>query len=294
MVFQHASLSFAVWRVFDNGARVRETDLDLIRTVVKLMTGLEDLRAPKHSITLVTAAARDHTSPDHTAPSAVSQESLLTECSSSSMHCKVPPEHASGTTGSKHRHNPAADSADSVAASAGAPYSAPPCGGGGAASFMTAHTSSAKAAATTDAADSVPAQAHSPLVDSSSTVLQVWQTPPTVEWQETELLVARVLVVLGSFCKNEEAAYTSIKQELIALLHKLVIGHLLDPALDLKTIFRYGLDPIMRLWGSFQGTLAPLNELASAILQQLAQNPELLELPTEDEKGPSTTGRAVA
>ncbi len=50
----------------------------------------------------------------------------------------------------------------------------------------------------------------------------------------------------------------------------------------------------MRLWGSFQGTLAPLNELASAILQQLAQNPELLELPTEDEKGPSTTGRAVA
>ncbi len=76
--------------------------------------------------------------------------------------------------------------------------------------------------------------------------------------------------------------YNHLIDQLVMLLHDLLLGHMADPKLDLGHIFAIGLIPLMHQWKAWVlsggPSLAKLTALGIAMLQRLASDASLTQL----------------
>ena len=106
-----------------------------------------------------------------------------------------------------------------------------------------------------------------------------WQATPD-HWKATKHVALQVLAAIkwiSAGGQSLSALHGYLQQLLITLLHRLIIGHLLDFKLDVRSIFGCGLTVIMQVWKICGLDCPDLNELGYAMLQRLASDKELLQ-----------------
>ena len=126
-------------------------------------------------------------------------------------------------------------------------------------------------------------------------MVPVWTTPAASEWQEIELLSRRLLFALRwADCKDKET-FLSLKDLLFTLLHRLIIGHLLNPRLNMRGMYDGGFTTVMQEWSAFHMSLHPLNALASAMLKRMTIDSDLCKMPAVDvqESNPWSSNKSL-
>ncbi len=117
--------------------------------------------------------------------------------------------------------------------------------------------------------------------DSGDQFLGIWPTPLVNEWDDIQTTVTRAFLTLewllrqdpGSLEADASCAHDSCARGLIhamvALIYKLVAGHLLDEKLNMQRVFTSGLLPILEAWSIYGLTDWNLNLLGQLLLARM-------------------------
>ena len=81
-----------------------------------------------------------------------------------------------------------------------------------------------------------------------------WPTPNSADWQQTQDIVRQLSIVLEwmyskvQHPKKAQQDYKELKGTITQLLHHLLLGHLVDMALDMREVFGTSFKVVIRIW----------------------------------------------
>ncbi len=122
--------------------------------------------------------------------------------------------------------------------------------------------------------------------------LPSWPTPSAATWADINAAATRAAFTLEPLAPQVAPDSASMSAEqlelrlaLIGLLHSLLAGHIMDPQLDMRSVFLFAMVPLLREWQNLLTEVQPLNTLCSALLARLAIDKALLstKIPEDDE-----------
>ena len=114
-----------------------------------------------------------------------------------------------------------------------------------------------------------------------------WPTPSQVTWAQTQIMVAQLAAVLfwmmGPVQKMKLGPWRGkeLWETVMQLLHKLLLGHMLDMSLDMMNVFHLLFEAVVDGWqfsnGSDQFDSTHVSQLGRAFLRRLVADPQLTE-----------------
>ena len=114
-----------------------------------------------------------------------------------------------------------------------------------------------------------------------------WPTPSQETWAQTQIMVAQLAAVLFWMMGPEQKIKLGsgrgkeLWETVMQLLHKLLLGHVLDMSLDMMNVFHLLFEAVVDGWqfsnGSDQFDSTYASQLGRAFLRRLVADPELTE-----------------
>ncbi len=120
-----------------------------------------------------------------------------------------------------------------------------------------------------------------------------WPTPPATVWDDIQMIAARALVTLDWLTSDEPNAQSKrqvaghehaddkrLQWLLLDVIVTVIIGHMLDIALNLSDVLVHGLIPILRQCYTVDAVFPSLVYVSSAMLQRIAMGDRLIDSKT--------------
>ena len=108
------------------------------------------------------------------------------------------------------------------------------------------------------------------LVSRLQHILPAWQSPEVEVWECMSAAAVQAPKAIRLLDQQDHASCASSKLQLLTIVHRLVIGHLSDQAVDVNLLLSSGLQTVLKQWHSFSDEHQVLNELACAMLHRLS------------------------